>query len=649
MERLITWIQAYLSDKEALEQAQRIDELRKAFLAHFGELEALRRKEITLLQFKKTLDHKTKSKHQIHSKKTNIWGFSGFSGQMFFNQIYNQAAYVDMTAELTDAFLEAVQISPDQTHDSWTQDKLAGFADVIRQTQKVALEKGYPSQKCASIKFTTFFLSFFWGLQDLEHYPIYYKAAREALTYFGYDPDGRDKPFDSSAYLRFTRCLRTLRDEMSRLTDKVWSVPEVQHFLFYVSRRLEDTEMIESGDTGNLRESRAAQRLVRLLREHNFIVSYAEEVESVPDDVPEEFRNKIIWRFAGMEGETTCAYVFVWDMPSEYICTVYEENEEGFLRRLHSIEAEDERTFLTKLHVYLSRKGDERRQYTLGDAAVDTYLERETLEEWLDILYERKQMIIYGPPGTGKTYTAQRLARIMTQSERRICLVQFHPSYTYEEFIEGVRPEVAEDESGAAHMNVTVRPGIFLELCNEALKQENRDCAYVLIIDEMNRANTAKVFGELLYALEYRNSAVPLPYSKSKMVVPDNIYIIGTMNTTDRSLAQLDFALRRRFPAIYVSSSESEQILRKYLEEHHSDMAWVARLVRRVNDRIGNPDFFLGHSYFMNRSLTPQKLRRIWKYEVIPYLEEYFAYEPERVREFDLEALLDDEGDTSDD
>lgn len=649
MERLITWIQAYLSDKEALEQAQRIDELRRAFLAHFGELEALRRKEITLLQFKKTLDHKTKSKHQIHGKKTNIWGFSGFSGQMFFNQIYNQAAYADMTAELTDAFLEAVEISPDQTHDSWTQDKLAGFADVIRQTQKVALEKGYPPQKCASIKFTTFFLSFFWGLQDLEQYPVYYKAAREALTYFGYDPDGRDKPFDSSAYLRFTRCLRTLRDEMSRLTDKAWSVPEVQHFLFYVSRRLEDTEVTESGDTGNLRESRAAQRLVRLLREHNFIVSYAEEVESVPDDVPEEFRNKIIWRFAGTEGETTCAYVFVWDMPSEYICTVYEENEEGFLRRLHSIEAEDERTFLAKLHIYLSRKGDERRQYTLGDAAVDTYLERETLEEWLDILYERKQMIIYGPPGTGKTYTAQRLARIMTQSERRICLVQFHPSYTYEEFIEGVRPEVAEDESGAAHMNVTVRPGIFLELCNEALKQENRDCAYVLIIDEMNRANTAKVFGELLYALEYRNSAVPLPYSKSKMVVPDNIYIIGTMNTTDRSLAQLDFALRRRFPAIYVSWSESERILRKYLEEHHSDMAWVARLVRRVNDRIGNPDFFLGHSYFMNRSLTPHKLRRIWKYEVIPYLEEYFAYEPERVREFSLDALLEGEGDTSDD
>jgi 5-methylcytosine-specific restriction protein B len=237
----------------------------------------------------------------------------------------------------------------------------------------------------------------------------------------------------------------------------------------------------------------------------------------------------------------------------------------------------------------------------------------------------------------------------MTQSERRICLVQFHPSYTYEEFIEGVRPEVIEDESGTAHMNVTVRPGIFLELCNEALKQENRDCAYTLIIDEMNRANTAKVFGELLYALEYRNSAVPLPYSKSKMVVPDNIYIIGTMNTTDRSLAQLDFALRRRFPAIYVSSCESERVLHKYLEVHHSDMAWVARLVRQVNDRIGNPDFFLGHSYFMNRSLNPQKLRRIWKYEIIPYLEEYFAYEPERVREFELDSLLEGEEDVGGD
>ncbi|MED0668756.1 AAA family ATPase [Aneurinibacillus aneurinilyticus] len=649
-EQLAKWVQAYLSDQEALEQAQRIDELRRAFLAHFGELEALRRKEITLLQFKKTLDHKTKSKHRIHGKKTNIWGFSGFSGQMFFNQIYNQAAYADMMVELTNAFLEAVEIPPDHIEcESWTQDKLAGFVNVIRQTQKAALEKGYPPQKCASIKFATFFLSFFWGLQDLEHYPIYYKADREALAYFGYDSGGRDKPFDSSAYFRFTRCLQTLRDKSSQLTGKAWSVSEVQHFLFYVSHRLGETKAIETADTGNLRESRAAQRLIRLLREHNFIVSYAEEVESIPDDVPEEFRNKVIWRFAGTEGETTCAYVFVWDMPSEYICTVYEENEEGFLRKLYSIEAEDERTFLAKLHAHLLRKGDEWRQYTLGDAAADAYLEREILEEWLDVLHERKQMIIYGPPGTGKTYIAQRLARIMTQSERRICLVQFHPSYTYEEFIEGVRPEVIEDESGTAHMNVTVRPGIFLELCNEALKQENRDCAYTLIIDEMNRANTAKVFGELLYALEYRNSAVPLPYSKSKMVVPDNIYIIGTMNTTDRSLAQLDFALRRRFPAIYVSSCESERVLHKYLEVHHSDMAWVARLVRQVNDRIGNPDFFLGHSYFMNRSLNPQKLRRIWKYEIIPYLEEYFAYEPERVREFELDSLLEGEEDVGGD
>ncbi|MFT9846525.1 McrB family protein [Aneurinibacillus sp. REN35] len=646
-EQLTAWLQAYQADEVNRLQNHSIDEARAAFLSHFHELEKLCLGDLTLAQFKKVLDHKTKSKHMIDGKKINIWGFSGFSGQMFFNQIYNQTEYAGMLDELTEALCKAVQIPAHEENEyEWTIKKYSDFASVIYRTQKAAIAGGYPPQKCASVKFATFFLSFFWGLQDLRRYPIFYKADRDALNYFGYETCDREKPFDSAAYVRFVRCLCALRGKLEKISGVAWSLPEVQHFLFYVSRRMTEGEQVEENREGTLEESRTAQRLMHLLQTHNFIVSHAQEVDAVQYGLSEEYKSKVIWRFAGTQGDRTYAYVFIWDVPSEYICTIYEENEEGFLRKLYTIEVEDERTFLSALDAHLGRREVEHRSYTLEDAAADTYLDTKTLAEWLDVLYEKKQMILYGPPGTGKTYTAKRLAKVMAQSDSRICLVQFHPSYTYEEFIEGMRPEIVEGEDGTSHMKVNVKPGLFLELCQEALKQENRDRAYVLIIDEFNRANTAKVFGELLYALEYRNSSIPLPYSRDKMIVPDNVYLIGTMNTTDRSLAQLDFALRRRFPAVYVSVRETERILRAYLLEHHPDMIWIAELVHRANKQINHPDFFLGHSFFMNRGLTDEKFARIWKYEVLPYLEEYFAYEPERLREYTLDALLEREGDT---
>lgn len=639
-EKLTQWLHMYEEDDTARALREGIDAARAAFLSHFHELEKLCQGEITLAQFKKTLDYKTKSKHVVDGKKVNIWGFSGFSGQMFFNQLYNQADYAGMLAELTAALCAAVQLPSHEEGDyEWTVRKYSDFVSLIDRTRKSAIAGGYPPQKCASIKFATFFLSFFWGLQDLRRYPIFYKADRDALRYFGYEACDREKPFDSAAYVRFTRCLHALRREIERISGTAWSLPEVQHFLFYVSRRIAEADRVDEHAEETLRESRTAQRLIHLLQTHNFIVSQAQEMDGAHYGLSEEYKSKVLWRFAGTQGERTYAYVLIWDVPSEYICTIYEENEEGFLRKLYTIEVEDERTFLSVLDDCLARGAAEHRSYTLEDAAADTYLDTRTLAEWLDVLHEKKQMILYGPPGTGKTYAAQRLAKVMAQSDSRICLVQFHPSYTYEEFIEGMRPDIVEGEDGVPHMKVSIKPGLFLTLCREALKQENRDCAYVLIIDEFNRANTAKVFGELLYALEYRNSAIPLPYSKEKMIVPDNVYIIGTMNTADRSLAPLDFALRRRFPAVGVSAGETEQVLHAYLSEHHPDMLWVADLVRAANRQMDDPDFFLGHSFFMNRGLTDEKLARIWKYEILPYLGEYFAYEPERLGAYALDAL----------
>nr|WP_078596342.1 AAA family ATPase [Evansella clarkii] len=261
------------------------------------------------------------------------------------------------------------------------------------------------------------------------------------------------------------------------------------------------------------------------------------------------------------------------------------------------------------------------------------------MEEWLELLSEKRQVIFYGPPGTGKTFIAQRLAKILTQHEQHVKLIQFHPSYTYEEFIEGLRPELTGEEN--QQLSVKVEPGIFSMLCDEARKPENQEKSYILIIDEINRANTAKVFGELLYALEYRNTPVPLPYSKKKLIVPDNIYLIGTMNTTDRSLAQIDFALRRRFQFIPFSTKETESVLKNYLLDNEPEMAWVADLVNKVNEMIDDPDISIGHSYFIGQELTMAKLKRIWKYQIMPYLEECFVHDRQRLEQFQLASLLE--------
>ena len=150
-----------------------------------------------------------------------------------------------------------------------------------------------------------------------------------------------------------------------------------------------------------------------------------------------------------------------------------------------------------------------------------------------DLLWERKQIILYGPPGTGKTYLARELGRHLTDGA--VKLVQFHPSYTYEDFFEGFRPE----PGGSGTLTFALRAGPFRDFAEVAA--DNPTTAYILIIDEINRANLAKVFGELYFLLEYRDESISLQYSPDKeFTLPQNLFIIGTMNTADRSIARIE-------------------------------------------------------------------------------------------------------------
>ena len=178
--------------------------------------------------------------------------------------------------------------------------------------------------------------------------------------------------------------------------------------------------------------------------------------------------------------------------------------------------------------------------FPLKQCALETGIDESELERWIRAIERKKQAIFYGPPGTGKTFIAEKLSQhLVAGGDGLREIVQFHPSYSYEDFIQGIRPQTKPD--GSLHYPVV--KGRFLEFCEKAGKRQN--CC-VIIIDEINRANLARVFGELMFLLEYRDSPVPLACGNS-LTIPSNVRIIGTMNTADRSIALVDHALRRRF------------------------------------------------------------------------------------------------------
>ena len=266
------------------------------------------------------------------------------------------------------------------------------------------------------------------------------------------------------------------------------------------------------------------------------------------------------------------------------------------------------------------------------------------VQRFVDALMSRKQMVFYGPPGTGKTFLARRLAHHLSGSKRAdaVSLVQFHPSYAYEDFFEGYRPSVTE----AGQASFRLAKGPLRLLADEASKPENSGRAYFLIIDEMNRGNLAKVFGELYFLLEYRDQAVALQYSPEKRFsLPPNLYIIGTMNTTDRSVGLVDAAIRRRFPFIelHPDSSPVEGVLASFLAskgfpDHR------ARLLRALNSHIDVRDLRLGPSYFMrSEASTDAGLAQVWDYDILPLLVEHFygtRDAAEVATDFGLDAML---------
>ena len=258
--------------------------------------------------------------------------------------------------------------------------------------------------------------------------------------------------------------------------------------------------------------------------------------------------------------------------------------------------------------------------------------------------------IYYGPPGTGKTYALSRLLETDYGKGRsdRFTFVTFHQSYGYEEFVEGLRP-ILDEEVEAGQVRYEIRDGAFKELCDKARNDPDRH--YAMVIDEINRGNIAKIFGELITLAEPDKReggpnaiTVALPYSGEAFAVPPNVDIIGTMNTADRSLALLDTALRRRFEfeAVMPDTRDAPGAplagLRVATEHHEIDIPRMLAAINRRIEALYDRDHCIGHAYFMalhdaeDGPARMEALARVFRYKILPLLEEYFFEDWRKIR-----------------
>lgn len=273
--------------------------------------------------------------------------------------------------------------------------------------------------------------------------------------------------------------------------------------------------------------------------------------------------------------------------------------------------------------------------YTAEDFLNEVYMSRTDYDNLSGLLSKKMNIILQGPPGVGKTFAAERLAYSMmgVKDLNRVMMVQFHQSYSYEDFIMGFRP---------ASTGFELKTGPFYSFCKKAELDPEND--YYFIIDEINRGNLSKIFGELFMLVENdkRGKSVQLLYSDESFSVPKNLYIIGMMNTADRSLAMLDYALRRRFAFFELSPAFETEGFRRYRrKKNNKKFDRLIATVEKLNTAIDNDEtlgkgFRIGHSFFcIDEEIDDMWLNAVITYEIVPLLNEYWFDEVSKVRDWE--------------
>jgi 5-methylcytosine-specific restriction protein B len=273
--------------------------------------------------------------------------------------------------------------------------------------------------------------------------------------------------------------------------------------------------------------------------------------------------------------------------------------------------------------------------YSKDDFLSQVYMTEERFDTLAALLRNKKNLILQGAPGVGKTFTAKRLAYAMMEQkdDSRIKFIQFHQNYSYEEFIMGYKPQ----DEGFKLTN-----GIFYQFCQTAANHPDKE--YFFIIDEINRGNTSKIFGELLMLIErdYRGTKATLAYSGTAFSVPKNLYLIGMMNTADRSLAMIDYALRRRFSFFEMEPGFNSDGFKTYQESLHNEtFNTLIERIKELNKEIIMDDslgegFRIGHSYFCGQeACTDVWMKSIVYYDIIPMLQEYWFDDKQKLKRWE--------------
>ncbi|MCP4154620.1 MAG: EVE domain-containing protein, partial [bacterium] len=338
-----------------------------------------------------------------------------------------------------------------------------------------------------------------------------------------------------------------------------------------------------------------------------------EDIEEITFVLNEFFPNPITWK----ELE---------EIPALSDCQVLKNNQ-GSLFKLSPAEFE-------AITEYARTERETFESYTIGDALAEVFLEEAELLDILELLHYKKNIVIQGPPGVGKTFIAKKLAylKMCKKDQGKIEMIQFHQSYSYEDFIQGYRPT---DAGG-----FVLYDGVFHQFCRKA--GLNPDKEYFFIIDEINRGNLGKIFGEIMMLMERdkrgRDFAIPLTYSRDKtFYIPENVYLIGTMNTADRSLALVDYALRRRFAFIDLKPKFESQKFRLFLEKFKVPDTIITKIITGItalNKKIAadsnnlGPGFKIGHSYFCpvdeNDKYDKKWYENVIRTEVASLIREYW-------------------------